>query len=110
MGEYVIAGVLSLTALWLLFMVFGIARKEEIARHAVKNTQAELAELEERRIALEANMAELSTARGQEATVRQAYGVAKPGEEVIIVVPAEEEEAPPKIPWFKRLMGWFGWW
>ncbi|MES2994744.1 MAG: hypothetical protein V4681_01775 [Patescibacteria group bacterium] len=109
-GQYALAVVLALSILWFSWLVFGIARKEEIARKAVAETKAELAALKDREAVLSANMAELSTDRGQEATLRQTYGVAKPGEEVIIVVPPEEEVEKVELPWYKKFLGWFGIW
>lgn len=106
-GEYVVAGLLALLVLWLLWLLFGIVRKEEIARHAVADTKAELASLEERQATLKNDLAELSTERGQEATLRDTYGVAKPGEGVIIVVPPKEATSTPKLPWWKKLFGGF---
>ena len=108
--EYVIAGLLTFAILWLLWLVWGIARKEEIARKAVHDTRAELAILVERQKILEGNIAELSTERGKEATLRQTYGVAKPGEEVIIVVPPKEATTTPSLPWWKKTINWFGIW
>lgn len=106
--EYVIAAGLALALLWLAFLTFGIARKEEIARHAVKDTQAQLAILDQRRGVLQQNIHDLSTQRGQEAVLRQTYGVAKPGESVIIVVPPKELPPPPKLTWWQKTMIWFG--
>lgn len=106
--EYAIAAGLSLVLVWLVFLVFGIARKEEIARHAVKDTRTELDALDARRGTLQKNLDDLSTERGQEAVLRQTYGVAKPGEEVIIVVPRKETAPPPPLPWWQRLLNWFG--
>lgn len=110
LGEYLLAGFLLLVVLILAWAVWGIARKEEIARSAVEDRKAELAILEERKAVFEANLAELSTERGQEATLRQNHGVAKSGEEVIIVVPPKEDELGPPLPWYKRLLGFFGIW
>lgn len=109
-GRYVLAGALALVVLLLVWAVWGIARKEEIARKAVDSRKAELAVLEERKAVFEANMAELSTDRGQEATLRQNHGVAKAGEEVIIVVPPKDDGLDPHIPWYKRFFGFFGVW
>lgn len=106
--EYVVAGILSLVILWLLSLIFNIARKEEIARHTVRETQAELSTLEERQATLEGNIKELDTERGQEATLRQDFGVAKPGEEVIIVVPEKEQPSPPPLPWWRRALNYIG--
>lgn len=109
-GQYALVAVLALAILWLSFLVFGIARKEEVARRAVADTKEELASLETRKASLEANMAELGTDRGQEATLRQTYGVARPGEEVIIVVPPEHKPEAITLPWYKKVLGFFGIW
>lgn len=106
--DYLIAALLSVLLLWLLFLVVGILRKEEIARQAVKETERELAVLVERKETLAADITALSTERGREATLRETFGVARPGEEVIIVVPPKEAEAPPPLPWWRKVMGWFG--
>lgn len=109
-GEYVVTALLVLAILWMLWLIWGIARKEEIARKAVRDTRAELAILTERKGVLEGNIAELATERGKEATLRQTYGVAKPGEEVIVVVPPKEEVLTPKVPWWKKAFNWAGFW
>ena len=106
--EYVIASVLSLVIIWLLSLIWSIARKEEIARRTVNETQAELALMEEREKVLKGNLAELETERGQEATLRQTFGVAKPGEEVIIVVPPKELPPPPPLPWWQKVLNFIG--
>ena len=107
---YAITAGLSILFLVLLWAVFGIAIKEERARHAVEARKAELAVLEERKAVFEQNVEELASARGQEATLRQNHGVARAGEEVIIVVPPKADELGPKLPWYTRFLGWFGIW
>lgn len=109
-GEYLLAGGLLLLVLLLLWAVWGIARKERIARSAVEDRKAELHVLQERQAVYEDNLAELSTDRGQEATLRQNHGMAKAGEEVIIVVPPHDDELEPHMPWYTRFMGFFGIW
>lgn len=108
--QILIIAVFAVVIVVLASAVWGIAKKESVARHAVRDREAELAALELRRAAFEANVAELSTTRGQEAALRKSHGVAKPGEEVIIVVPAEEMPEEPKISLWKRFLGWFGIW
>jgi cell division protein FtsB len=107
MSEYVVAALLAVLVLWLLWLLFGIIRKEEIARHAVADTKAELATLDSRETALKQNLAELGTERGQEASLRETYGVAKPGEGVIIVVPPKAQVSAPPLSWWRKIMGWF---
>lgn len=109
-GEYLLAAFLVLLILILVWGVWGLAQKEERARKAVEDRKKELAILKERKEVFEANLAELSTDRGQEATLRQNHGVARPGEEVIIVVPPKEDELDPHFPWYKRMLGFFGIW
>ena len=99
---------LAFLLLWLLFLFWGIFKKEEVARQAAEESKKELAALHERETTLRQNIADLATARGQEASIRETYGVAKPGEEVIIVVPPEEGETVPKDPWWKVLLSWIG--
>lgn len=106
--EYMTAALLALAAVWLLSLIFGIARKEEIARKTVAETRAELALLKEREATLTANLDELSTERGQEATLRQTFGVARPGEEVIIVVSEKELPPPPPVSWWQRVLHFLG--
>lgn len=107
MSEYVIAGLLAILVLWLLWLVIGIVRKEEIARRAVTDTKTELASLEARQGALKENLTELSTERGQEATLRKTYDVAKPGEGVIIVVPPSEATSSQPVSWWQKILHWF---
>ena len=102
--EYVITAFLSLLIIWLLSLVWGIARKEEIARHTVRDTQAQLAALESRKQVLADTLKDLSSERGQEASLRQTFGVAKPGEEVIIVVPPKDAPPPPPKPWWRKAL------
>jgi cell division protein FtsB len=108
--DHIVAGLLSLAVVWLLFLVFNIARKEEIARHAVADTRAELATIQTREATLKGNIDELSTPRGEEATLRQTYGVAKPGEEVIVVVPQAASSTPPVLHWWQKVLGWLEFW
>src|SRR5689334_1299901 len=106
--EYIIAGCLGLLLVFLLLQFWGILRKEELARHAAEDAKQELAALGSREDTLKKNIADLNTERGQEASLRETYGVAKPGEEVIIVVPAEEGQAVPTESWWQKFLGWLG--
>lgn len=106
--DYVIAGVLIIVILWLSVMLFNIFQKEEIARHAADDARRELAALQIREETLAANVADLDTDRGQEAALRETYGVARPGEEVIIVVEPPAEKPLEELPWWNTVLGWFG--
>jgi cell division protein FtsB len=106
--EYAIAGGLSVLMLGLLIQVWNIAQKEEIARHAANDAKRQMAALTERESTLRANLEELATPRGKETTLRETYGVAKPGEEVIIVVPPEDTEATSTASWWTSVLKFFG--
>lgn len=98
---------LALLIVWLAFLLHGIYRKEEIARQTVAQTRAELASLDVRKASLAGTVNELGTERGQEASLRETYGVAKPGEDVIIVVPKKETTPPPEITWWQKVKEFF---
>jgi cell division protein FtsB len=106
--DYAIATVLLFVFLSLLWGVIGLIGKEERARMAAKEAEADLTSLSEREAKLAASIAELSTERGQEASLREAYGVARPGEEVIIVVSPGEGEKLGELPWWRKFLGFFG--
>ena len=100
-------GVLVLIALWLLSLIWGLVGKAERAVREAHAVQRQYRALEERKAMLEANLAALATERGRDASIRTTFGVARPGEEVIVVVPPE-----PKIPtstpsWWQQILDWF---
>lgn len=105
--EAALIALLALVLAWLLWLLWGIIEKEERARHAAQEASVELESLKTRKATLEENIAELNTSRGEEATLRETYGVARPGEEVIIVVQDEAETGPP-LPWWRAFLGFFG--
>ena len=106
--EYLKVALLSILIVWLLWLLFGIVRKEEIARNAVADTKNELSSLAQRKEVLEGNIEELKTPRGEEATYRDTYGVARPGEGVIIVVPPSVATSTPPLPWWRTWLGKIG--
>jgi hypothetical protein len=106
--EYAIVAILSVLIVWLLYAVMGIFRKEEIARHTVHDTQTALASLSARHDTLQGNLAYLATPRGQEASLRQDFGVAKPGEEVVIIVQPKEVVAPAPQNFWQKFTNFFG--
>ncbi len=106
--DYLIAGVLLFVFCSLLYGVVDLFGKEERARIAAKDAEAALTSLSEREAKLTASLAELSTERGQEASLRETYGVAKPGEEVYIVVEPSEGKDLGELPWWRTLFGSFG--
>jgi cell division protein FtsB len=63
--------------------------------------------LEERKAILEANLAVLDTKRGQDAAIRTAFGVARPGEEVIVVVPPVSTATTTALSWWQKILRWW---
>jgi cell division protein FtsB len=108
--HYVVTTLLMLGVAWLLYLNYNILRKEEVARRAAQDTQKQLASLHVRRDALQRNINELSTDRGQEATLRQTFGVAKPGESVIIIVPPKVATTTPPVSFWRKWFGWILFW
>lgn len=106
--DYVFGVILLIILGYLVYNVYDIFRKEEIARRTANETRQEMAELDERHATLQKNLNDLDTERGREASYREQFGVARPGEEVIIVV-AEDAEAPQTgLTWWRKFLGWFG--
>jgi hypothetical protein len=102
-----IAALLVLGIVWVSFLTWGIFAKEERARHDVADTRAELGSLVERQNTLQGDLAELSTPRGEEAALRDTMGVARPGENVIIVVPAAAATSSLQVlPWWRKVLEW----
>ncbi len=105
--EYFLIVFLSLLLVALIAAVFGIFLKEEEARATADRTKQELATLNDRTEKLSKDIQDVTSERGKEAALRQMYGVAKPGEEVIIVTPGGDESKS-FLSWWRRLLSWFG--
>lgn len=65
---------------------WGIYQKAEIARSERDITARSLAELQDRTIELKTSLNRLKSSQGIEEEVRQKYTVARPGEEVVVVI------------------------
>lgn len=102
-----VVGVLLLIVFWLISLIWGLAGKVNIAITEAHNAQNQYKTLEDRKTTLEANLAALSTPRGQDAAVRTAFGVALPGEEVIVVVPPVPEVPTSTPSWWQNILNWF---
>jgi len=104
--QVMMVGVLVLIGAWLTSLIWGLAQKAQIAVSQAHQAQAQYEALEKRKAALEGNLDSLATPRGQDAAIRTAFGVARPGEEVIVVVPPSTSTASSTKPWWKRIFGW----
>ena len=103
----ILIGVLILIAAWLASSIWGLAGKAHIAVSQANQARAQYQALEERKTTLAANLAALATTRGQDAAIRTAFGVARPGEEVIVVVPPAAATATPELSWWQKILSWF---
>ncbi|HET9641605.1 MAG TPA: hypothetical protein VFP46_02005 [Candidatus Paceibacterota bacterium] len=100
-------GFLALVSFWLLSLIWGIAGKARVAVTQATEAKTEYEELEARKATLQANLAALDTPRGTDAAIRTAFGVARPGEEVIVVVPPATASPTSTPTWWDRLIDWF---
>jgi|CXWL01.1.fsa_nt_gi hypothetical protein len=103
----ILIGILLLVAFWLVSLIWGLAGKAHIAVSEAHEVERQYEALEDRKTLLQANLAALATVRGQDAAIRTAFGVARQGEEVIVVVPPELKV--PTVPpsWWQRILSWF---
>ncbi len=106
MRQGVIIGFLLLVAFWLMSLIWGLVGKAHIAVNEARRAQDDYQALDERRRALEADIAELATERGKDTAIRTSFGVARPGEEVIVVVPPTVATSTPPFSWWKWLFSW----
>ena len=76
-----------------------------------KEAEVQLADLSKRKAQLEADITKLNTPRGMEEALREQYGLAKSGENVIIIVdssaPAPVPETSPVMEWFQKTLSWW---
>lgn len=100
-------GVLLVVVAWLSYLIWNLGEKALVAVSEEKQIKAQYTELEARRTSLQANLDNLGTARGQDAAIRQAFGVAKPGEEVIVIVPPVAASTTPPESWWQKVLDWF---
>src|SRR3990167_5849569 len=103
----VLVGALVLVAFWLMSLIWGLAEKARVAVGQEAEVRHEFEGLEVRRHTLEANLAELDTPRGKDEAIRTAFGVAKAGEELIVVVPRAATTSTTTVPWSSRVLDWF---
>ena len=107
MRQGIIIGVLILVAFWLLSLIWGLAGKARVAIEEANNVQRQYEQIEERKHGLEQNLAALNTSRGQDTAIRTMFGVARPGEEVIVVVPPATATTTQPLSWWEKILNWF---
>lgn len=104
MRQGLLIGLLLLVAFWLTSLIVDLSRKVQIAVDEAHKAQRQYKALEERRTALEANLASLGTARGLDSAIRTSFGVARPGEEVVVVVPLPPATSTPPLSWWQKIL------
>lgn len=72
---------------------WNVYEKERMTRAKVVGAEYELEELKEREAELERDLALFATSEGIEEEIRDTYGFAKEGEEVLIILEEEENTA-----------------
>ena len=107
MRQGLLIGLFFLAALWLVSLIWGLVGKAQVAVQEAHNARAAYQALEERRQMLEANIAALATEHGQDAAIRTTFGVARPGEEVIVVVSPTVATSTAPESWWHWLFSWF---
>ncbi len=103
----ILTGVLILVSFWLFWLIWGLAGKAHIAVSQASDVKRQYQSLEDRKAALEANLAALATNRGRDAAIRTAFGVARPGEEVIVVVPPATVTPTATVSWWQQIVNLF---
>jgi len=105
--EGFLIGIAVLISVWFLSLIWGLAGKAQIAVTQANDAKAQYQTLEERKATLQANVASLDTERGRDTAIRTAFGVARQGEEVIVVVPPTPATSTPPLSWWQKLLNWF---
>ncbi|MDO8593303.1 MAG: hypothetical protein Q7R59_00115 [bacterium] len=103
----IVIGILLMVSFGLLSLIWGLAGKAQIAVNEAHNVQRQYQSLEARKAILQANLAALETPQGQDAAIRTAFGVARPGEEVIVVVPPVAPASSTPLSWWQKILSWF---
>jgi cell division protein FtsB len=103
-----------LAGLCILIVVAGwntwdMYQKWRLSEEALEKTRVSYGNLEKREMFLDGKIESLSTEGGIEAEVRERFGVAKPGEGVIVVLSDDEEQQSieEEQGWWARMKGWF---
>lgn len=100
-------GLLLLVIFGLVSLIWGLVGKARVAVREAQNARGQYQAIEERKAMLEASLAALDTERGKDTAIRMAFGVARPGEEVIVVVPPVVATATPLRSWWQKILDWF---
>ena len=99
---------LGIAALFILVLiaisgVWNVYQKESESRSLRQEAEKQYSTLSKQQTQLEADIADLQTERGKEATLRQQYAVGKQGEKLIVIVDPKPE---PTVRASSTIMQW----
>ncbi|PIR83188.1 hypothetical protein COU19_01815 [Candidatus Kaiserbacteria bacterium CG10_big_fil_rev_8_21_14_0_10_56_12] len=103
----IVVSALILVSFWLLSLIWALVGKAQVAVSEAHDAERQYRALEDRKQTLQANLEALHTPLGQDAAIRTAFGVARPGEEVIVVVPPTVATTTPELSWWQKILRWF---
>ncbi len=89
----VTVGALAILVLFVGFKTWGIYQKERLSREMLEEAKATHADLSMRALALSNDIERLNTDIGFEEVVRDRYGVARKGENVVVLLDADDTGA-----------------
>ena len=82
----------------LIKSVWGVYKKDSVARINREGAEIILANLQDKRDGLEKEIAKLKTDRGVEEELRRRFQVVRPGEQVLVIVDKDDEKSPVVLP------------
>ena len=102
---------LLIAMLFGIWAVIGVYMKERESTQLREQAEAQLKDLQDRETRLNARIASLETARGQEAALRDAYEVGNSGEGVITIVDQHASSSAPQPSeqknWVQKIFWWW---
>ena len=90
---------------------WGVFFKQQESAQNLDKVRAELAKAEQREAELEAGVSYLKTEEGIEEEIRDKYSVARPGEELVLIVEPKDRDVSGENSndsWWGRVGTWFG--
>jgi cell division protein FtsB len=84
-----------IVAILLTKSVLGLYSKAQLSVEARETSEKELGSIMERKAFVEAEISKLKTAPGMEEEIRRKFSVARPGEEVVVIIEGTKEAPVP---------------
>ncbi len=107
----IVVGVVALIALYAVYSTWSIYHKLSETERDAERVQLEVLALEARSQKLDADIQSLETSSGVEKQIRSKFGVAKPGEELAVIVQGSGFSSGVDIAprsWWRRMFGFLG--